>query len=124
MTSTPDEASPNEDHKDRFERMKLLFDLNKHITTLATGTMLLMTGLYERVFKAPVWKWMAAATFALFAATVLCSVIAMLSFAMYSRKTHKTADDPIEWGAKAFSLALCSLFLGVIAFVLFVLKNF
>jgi hypothetical protein len=112
-----------DDHKDRFERMKLLFDLNKHITTLATGTMLLMAGFYERVFKSPTWKELAAATFVLFAATVLCSVLAMFSFAMYSQKTHNTPDDPIERGAKFFTAALSALILGVMAFVMFVLKN-
>lgn len=112
-----------DEHKDRFERMKLLFDLNKHITTLATGTLLLMAGLYERVFKTPVWKELAAFTFILFAATVICSVIAMFSFAMYSRSTHNTPADPIRWGATFFSLALISLIAGVLAFVAFVLKN-
>jgi len=112
-----------DEHKERFERMKLLFDLNKHITTLATGTLLLMAGLYERVFKTPVWKALAAFTFILFAATVICSVIAMFSFAMYSRSTHNTPADPIRWGATFFSLALVSLIAGVLAFVAFVLKN-
>jgi hypothetical protein len=102
--------------------MKLLFDLNKHITTLATGTMLLMVELFERVFKTPVWKALGALTFMLFAATVICSVIAMFSFAMYSRKTHSASDDPIRWGAMFFSLALVSLIAGVIAFVTFTLK--
>lgn len=112
-----------EDHKDRIDRMKLLFDLNKHITTLATGTLLLMAGLYERVFKTPMWKLLAAITFVLFAVSVICSVIAMFGFAMYSRKTHNTPQDPIRWGATFFSLALLSLAGGVLVFVVFVLKN-
>jgi hypothetical protein len=112
-----------EDHKDHFERMKLLFDLGKHITTLATGTMLLMAGFYERVFKFPAWKLVAAGSFICFALAVLCSVVAMLCFASYSRKTYGTLRDPINAGAYFFTAGLVSLFFGVLLFVFFVLKN-
>lgn len=112
-----------EDHKDRLERMKLMFDLGKHITTLAMGTMLLMAGFYERVFKFPAWKLVGAGAFICFAGAVLCSVIAMVCFASYSRKTYGTRHDPFKAGANCFVAGLASLFFGVLLFVLFVLKN-
>lgn len=82
-----------------------------------------MAGFYERVFKSPEWKPVAAAAFIFFAATVLCSVIAMFCFALYSRKTYDTPDDPIEGGRNFFAAALVALFVGVLMFVMFVLKN-
>lgn len=85
--------------------------------------MLLMAGLYERVFKFPVGKEFAAASFILFTATLLLSILAMLNFAMYSRRTHNTADDPIEWGSRFFAFALFAFALGVLAFVVFVFIN-
>jgi len=112
-----------DEHKDRIERMKLLYDLNKHITTLATGTTLLMVGLFEKVFKAPVWKNLAAISFALFTATVIFSLFAMFGFAMYSRKTHRTSEDPVDFGVKAFALALVTFIFGISTFAAFALRN-
>lgn len=103
--------------------MKLLYDLNKHITTLAMGTMLLMTSLYDKVFKSPTWKLIGIASFLLFAATVVASVFAMLGFAMYSRSTHKTENDPVDVGVTAFSIALVMFIMGVTCFAIFALRN-
>jgi predicted membrane channel-forming protein YqfA (hemolysin III family) len=112
-----------EQHEDRVERMKLLYDLNKHMTTLSTGTLLLMAGLFGQVFKAPLWKPLAAGAFVLFACCVVTCVFAMFGFAMYSRATFATANDPVEFGVKAFAVALMLFVLGVVFFAVFSLKN-
>lgn len=111
-------------HEDRVERMKLLYDLTKHITTLSTGTLLLMAGLLEKIFKAPVWKPLATGAFLSFAASVVASLIAMLGFAMYSRATFRTSDDPVKMGLNVFPVALALFIFGVSLFTIFVCKNF
>jgi hypothetical protein len=58
--------SLDEDHKDRLERMKILYDLTKHVTTLSMGTLLLMAGWFDKVFKNPVWKPVAAGSISAF----------------------------------------------------------
>lgn len=110
-------------HADRLDRMKLLYDLSKHITTLATGTLLLMTGLFEKVFKTPVWKSLAQYSIVLFAASIVASVVAMLGFAMYSRSTFKTNDDPVQLGVHAFALSFVLFGFGIVLFTVFALKN-
>jgi hypothetical protein len=70
----------DEEHKDRVERMKILYDLNKHITTLSTGTLLLMAGWLDKVFKTPVWKPLAAGAFLLFAACIIFLFVQCLDF--------------------------------------------
>lgn len=110
-------------HEDRVERMKLLYDLNKHLTTLSTGTLLLMAGLFGQVFKAPVWKLLAAGAFVLFASCVVACVFAMFGFAMYSRSTFSTPEDPVNLGVKAFVIALVLFVLAIVSFAIFALKN-
>jgi hypothetical protein len=110
-------------HEDRVERMKLLYDLNKHLTTLSTGSLLLMAGLFGQVFKSPAWKPLAAGAFVLFTSCVVACVFAMFGFAMYSRTTFQTADDPVDFGAKAFAVAMLLFMLAILAFAVFALKN-
>lgn len=112
-----------EQHEDRLERMRLLYDLNKHITTLATGILLLMAGLFDKVFKHPQWKPLAAFAALFFAISVLTCLFAMFGFAMYSRATFRSSSDPTWFGANAFILALSMFILGVIAFTVFALVN-
>lgn len=103
--------------------MKLMYDLNKHLTTLATGTLLLMAGLFGQVFKTPVGKPLAAGAFVLFASCVVCCVFAMFGFAMYSRSTFNTTEDPVDFGVKAFLIALILFVLAIVTFVAFALLN-
>jgi uncharacterized paraquat-inducible protein A len=110
-------------HEDRLERMKLLYDLNKHITTLATGILLLIAGLLEKVFKEPIWMLLAGAAFVSFAFCVALSVFAMLCFALYSRLTWKKPTDPTDTGVKTFAVALMLFILGIILFTIFAVAN-
>lgn len=110
-------------HEDRVERMKLLYDLNKHLTTLSTGSLLLMAGLFGQVFKTPTWKPLAAGAFVLFTGCVVAYLFAMFGFAMYSRETFQTVDDPVDFGAKAFFVAMFLFILAIIAFAVFAFKN-
>jgi len=113
----------DEEHKDRLDRMKILYDLNKHITTLSTGSLLLMTGWFDKVFKIPVWKPLAGGAFLLFAACIILSVFAMFGFSMYSRSTFNTESDPVNFGRDAFALALVCFGFGIATFTAFALRN-
>jgi hypothetical protein len=115
--------SRRDSHAERIERTKLLYDLNKHITTLSAGTLLLMAGLFDKVFKSPIWKLLAGGAAICFAAAITCCVVAMLGFAMYSRETFGTEKDPFQLAAHAFITALIAFILGVIAFTIFALRN-
>jgi uncharacterized membrane protein YidH (DUF202 family) len=110
-------------HADRVERMKLMYDLSKHITTLSTGTLLLMAGLFDKVFKLPVWTPLAGASVLCFALCVVCCVIAMFGFAMYSQTTWQTEEDPVNFGSKAFSIAIIIFVFGIISFTIFSIRN-
>lgn len=105
------------------ERMKSLYDLNKHVTTLSTGTLLLMAGLFEKVFKEPVLKPLAALSFFLFGAVVVCSVISMLGLSLYSPRTFQTPGDPVDLGIKALVTALILFIVAIVVFTGFALAN-
>jgi len=45
------------------ETQKVVFDYIKHLTTLNTGSIVLLTALLEKLFTNPEWKPLIGATF-------------------------------------------------------------
>lgn len=115
--------SPVDQHKKRIEQMKLLYDINKHITTLSMGALVLMIGFFDKILKVSSFKLAVYASFIFFVASVVCCVFAMFGFALYSRKFWKTENDPVKFGLTAFMLALVFFVFGVVWFAVFIIKN-
>ena len=40
------------------ESWKLQYDIYKHLTTLSTGSILLLITFLEKLFARPIWKWL------------------------------------------------------------------
>jgi len=59
------------------EGHKLDHDTYKHLTTLSTGSMLLLATFLEKVFQKPSWKFLVTAAFVSFIVSVGASVWAM-----------------------------------------------
>jgi hypothetical protein len=59
---------------------KLGFDYFKHLTTLSTGSIVLLGSLLEKLFAEPAWKPLVYLSFAAFVICIVASVFAMLSF--------------------------------------------
>lgn len=57
--------------KQYVEAQKVVFDYVKHITTLGTGSVLLLALLLEKFFQHPHWKWLIPCSFLGF----ICSII-------------------------------------------------
>lgn len=121
MSQNKNETPSNTAHA---EGEKLYFESMKHLTTLSTGSILLLVTMMEKLFHSPRWRALIVSSLISFGVSILCSVSSMLQSAN-SVKWH--GDFPkIEASMKdlMYYLALVTFLLGIIGLILFAMKNF
>ena len=105
------------------ERYKSLFDYIKHLTTLSTGSVVVLATFLEKIFQTPQWKQLAAISIFCFTASVIASIITY-TFYFLSFPTGKPV--PIWAGTTGtYSLIITwiSFIAGVILWTIFTMKN-
>ena len=65
---------------------KLFFDLMKHLTTLSTGSLLLLVAFLEKLFPNPCCRWMIISVLCSLLLSVLGSLLAMLAIILADLK--------------------------------------
>lgn len=106
------------------EGQKLLYDSVKHLTTLSTGSILILIALLEKFFKTPEWAFLIAVGFICLVLSTLGSVITMIILSnsvFYSREDLELGS---KQGALVFYCSLLAFILGIISVVVFAIKNF
>jgi hypothetical protein len=109
---------------ERAERMKLLYDINKHLSTLSTGTTVIISALLEKLFNQSNFKILIVVSFFLLAISLIGSVWGMFGFGAYSRASFNNNGDPTPVGAVALTVALMSFCGAIIFFMVFSALNF
>lgn len=84
---------PEDLERRRLESHKLVFELFKHLTTLATGAVLIVVAFLERAFRDPAHRGLAVAAAACLLVSTVCSLLMMFSNASSVR-----AEDVPESG--------------------------
>jgi len=112
-------------HKDKIEGLKLFYDAFKHLTTLSTASLLLLATLLEKFFKAPLWTALIGVTFCALVVSLIAALSAMLA---YGSIIHSGRDKDAEFvkvlGVGGVLGALGGFLAGIIALVVFTLRNF
>jgi hypothetical protein len=113
--------------KSKQEGQKLLYDSVKHLTTLSTGSILLLIALLEKVFtsaRGREWEFLIAVCFVCFTASMVASVITMIVLSNSVFYFREDVELGSKKGALIFYLSLSMFVLGVVSIVVFALKNF
>lgn len=105
------------------EGLKLHYDIYKHLTTLSTGSILIIVALLEKVFVHPKWKAFVVSAFCLFLLTILGSLVTMIICAHGVRVGEKSHQETRAFGQNVILLCLLSFVLGVLSLVVFSIKN-
>lgn len=107
------------------EIYKIEFDYLKHLTTVSTGTIVLIVAFLEKLFKQPKCKLAVAVSLVCFMITIIICAIAQAS--IIEKASEK---ENLEWRDKVQNLtvilflsALFSFVVGMISLVIFGLKN-
>lgn len=103
-------------------------DFLKHQTTLATGSILILTGLLEKVFSHPHWRVLIAISLTCFVVTVVFSVRAYILVITHQFKTNQHGNDwawQEDWAhILAFGqFAWRNFLLGILFLVVFAIRN-
>ena len=102
----------------------MMFDLFKHLTTLSTGSLLLVLAFVDKMFPNPEYKFLLIAVFVLFGICILGSLLAMFMLPMLvitGSKPEKEIERSILAGAIVCSIF--TFFLGIVALMVFVGMN-
>jgi amino acid transporter len=108
----------------KLEGLKHWFDFFKHLTTLSTGTIVILATFLEKLFTYPRWNTLIGVSFGGFA---VCLVFAVLSMAMYARAISESGNlGKREARAGIVFIAVCStgFLVGAVSLVIFSLRNF
>lgn len=108
------------------EHAKSQIDYVKHITTLSTGSILILATFLEKVFEAPHWKTLVVISFLGFILSVVCAVVA---HTLLIGNKDMFVEPDISTGAKAYSIVIVllvmwiSFLVGIISLGVFAIKN-
>lgn len=106
------------------EGQKLVYDTFKHLTTVATGSILLMIGFLEKLFKSPQWKALIVVTFISFLLSVCASIGMMIMIATSIKQFGDLTKLQEKFVGLFFCTVLATFFIGLLCLVIFALKNF
>ena len=121
----PIQLSDEQRHRDRIDGLKLFFELLKHVTTLATGSIVVVATFVDRVFREPKFKVFFGASLICFLVALALAVIGMLGFAARIRLSNPMyREDSREIGALNAAIAMTAFVTGAVSLALFTFLNF
>ena len=118
------EKNPNADWSE-IEIYKLEFEYLKHLTTISTGSILLLVAFLDKIFTRPECKSAIAISLISFLLSIiLCAISQATIIEKASEKDNLTWRNKIQnLTVGLFLFALFSYVIGVISLVVFGLKN-
>ena len=106
------------------ESLKLDHDTFKHLTTISTGSILILATFVEKFFQNPEWKELIAFTFLSLMICTYTSVIEMFRIS-HEGVSGKPSSQKRKWRLRMIPFMSCGCFLlGMLSLVVFSLKNF
>ncbi len=105
------------------ESEKLYFESMKHLTTLNTGSILLLVTMMEKLFKSPRWWGLIVGSLASFTVSIVCSVSSMLQSANYVKWEGRIQSVESAIKDLMYYIALITFVLGIVCLIVFTTKN-
>jgi hypothetical protein len=103
---------------------KSFYEYLKHISTLSTGSILLLAAFLEKLFLQPEWKFLVGVSIGGFLVAVISTVISYTLF-LFHFPGRRIEQD--QWEEKVFTssvlIAWLGFLTGVIALAFFILRN-
>jgi hypothetical protein len=106
------------------ESLKLGYDLFKHVTTLSTGTLLILITFLEKLFQNPVWKILVSISFVSLTLVIILSIILMFMITAGVGELGELQERQHKINFWIFIFTIISFVIGILSFVMFALVNF
>ncbi|WP_462156315.1 hypothetical protein [Pseudoalteromonas piscicida] len=108
----------NDKKIENVELLKLSFDWCKHISTLSTGSILLMVSFLEKLSQQPSWKLLLPVALISF----VCAILGTLGVQL-EHLIEAEYKEPTTFGIVAGFATLFGFLIGIIALAAFGVKN-
>lgn len=109
-----------------WEFYKSMHEFLRHLSTLSTGAILILSAFMKHVFATPIWKSALAISVFCFLITVVASVASYL-FILKFLPRESPKRNLVKWEinvfAYSFMIALVSFALGMVSLALFLIRN-
>lgn len=106
------------------ESLKLGYDLFKHITTLSTGTLLILITFVEKLFQNPTWKFLVSISFVSLILVIILSLVLMFFVTDGIGELEELHEQETKTNRWIFISAIVFFMIGMLSFVIFALVNF
>ena len=107
------------------EIYKIEFEYLKHLTTISTGSILLIVAFLEKLFKHPESKYLIAISLCCFLGSIsFCAFSQLTIIEKASEKINSTLIKTVQhWTIGLMLIALCMYVIGIICLVIFGIIN-
>lgn len=109
-----------------FEYAEILTSYLKHLTTLSTGALALQIAFLEKIFPHPKWKAFVVISLVSFTVSIVWSAstyMAVIVLTVRARLSSAERAFSVKIARGSFLTAYIGFLLGIIAIVIFVLRN-
>ena len=105
------------------EQRKAWSEYIKHLTTLSTGSLILLAAFLEKLFPQPMWKGLVVVALCGFTISIIASVIGYSLLVINFPGVAKPADSDGNIWATAIIVALSCFILSIVSLGAFAIKN-
>jgi hypothetical protein len=114
--------------KSEEEYLKAFFEYLRHLTTLSTGSIVLIAAFLEKVFQKPLWKAAVVVSLLGFMVSVLSSVVVYTILIIFEYpapgKNLKTPEWADVLGGTGTLLTWVGFLIGILSLAVFAVRNF
>ena len=124
-SESPEKSLPDNLRRERAleEGQKLYFDAMKHLTTLSTGSILILVTFLQKVFYSPKWRILVALAFLSFIGSIVFSFSRMIHAAHDVGNLGHVSEDLLNVSESSYLLAIVCFLVGLICLIVFVSRN-
>ncbi len=107
------------------EQVKMVFDHTKHLTTLSTGSILMIIAFYKELSSNHVWTYMVGVGLVAFIFSILASTIAQVVTIKLpsTQKTDALTEKKDNMAALPFIISWATFLIGIIFLCVYGVKN-
>lgn len=105
------------------DRYKIIFDYLKHLATLSTGSIVLITTFLDKTFTQPQWKFLVVSAISGFMTSVVGSIIHYTLMIFDFPGNRKSGALEIRLMSYSLIFSWAGFLIGIVSLSLFAIKN-
>jgi hypothetical protein len=105
------------------EGYRLFHDTFKHLTTLSTGSILILAMFLDKLVRSPHWHILVPVSVLGFLVSVVASVPVLFTYAAFNFQDAHVRRVLEKWGGRAMFVAVGGFLVGVVALAVFAVVN-